>query len=136
MTQSQWSWRWLIVVLMCALGSALRGQTAASNGSTPEARITFDVVQSYDAKYAGDTPGHLGRAGGLDRVRLNVALQDAVYRGETKVGVVTGLSWNRTNSSIDIEFDPVGDVRVAVGDEVWMAADGRQAGGTAPKPAK
>jgi hypothetical protein len=86
-------------------------------------RLAFEVVQSFDAKYEGDTPGHMGRAGGLQNRRLRVALGDRIYRGDENVGSVTGLTWNRTNGSLDIEFDPVDRVRVCVGDDVWMALD-------------
>jgi hypothetical protein len=84
-------------------------------------------VQSFDAKYEGDTPGHVGRAGGLQNRRLRAALGDSIYRGDQKVGTVTGLTWNRTNGSLDIEFDPAADIRVSVGDEVWMLLDGSTA---------
>ena len=87
-------------------------------------RLEFDVVESYDAKYLGDTPGHMGRAGALNDVRLKIALEDSIYRGEDVVGRVTGLHWNRTNASLDIEFDPVDHARVCVGDRVWMTLDG------------
>ncbi len=87
-------------------------------------RLTFEVVQSFDARYAGDTPGHMGRAGGVENRQIKVALSDPVYRGDEQIGKVTELVWNRTNGSLDVEFDPLGDVRVNVGDEVWMDADG------------
>ena len=101
-------------------------QPAAEKGKEAAAanRLDFEVVQSFDAKYEGDTPGHIGRAGGLATRRPHVALGDAIYRGEEKVGMVTGLTWNRTNGSLDIEFDPAEQVRICVGDAVWMMLDG------------
>ena len=39
--------------------------------------FSFEVIESHDADYLGDTPAHLGRNGGLT-VRPHVALGDAV----------------------------------------------------------
>jgi len=124
------------VVLIASLGVTLAWQLL-SNGQQPSAgkvnsqatanRLQFEVVQSFDAKYEGDTPGHVGRAGGLQNRRLRAALGDSIFRGDQKVGTVTGLTWNRTNGSLDIEFDPNTDIRVSVGDEVWMFLDGSEA---------
>jgi hypothetical protein len=107
-----------------------RGQQPAKSKNAGAAnlnRLDFEVVQSFDAKYEGDTPGHMGRAGGLQNRRPRAALGDPIYRGDEKVGQVTGLSWNRTNGSLDIEFDPIENVRVSVGDEVWMLLSGSAA---------
>jgi hypothetical protein len=83
----------------------------------------FEVIESYDGKYLGDTPGHMGKDGGLT-VRPRVALGDAVYHtdGETRtlVGRVTGVIWNRVSGSLEVEFDPEPFQRIAVGDEVWI----------------
>jgi len=87
-------------------------------------RLEFEVVESYDAKYLGDTPGHMGRGGGLENTRMRVALADPIYRGDELIGRVTGLTWSRTHGALDIEFDPVDHARVCVGDKVWMALDG------------
>jgi hypothetical protein len=129
--------RWLggIVVGLAIVGGwqlLTSGQQPSTEKAkeTPAAnRLEFEVVQSFDAKYVGDTPGHMGRAGGLANRQPHVALGDAIYRGDEKVGGVTGLTWNRTNGSIDIEFDPSGEARICVGDAVWMLLDGS-------KPAK
>jgi hypothetical protein len=86
-------------------------------------RIEFEVVQSFDGKYLGDTPGHMGRTGGLTGPRPRIALGDRVYRGEELVGVVTSLELNRGNNSLDIEFNPVDRARVCVGDTVWLVFD-------------
>jgi hypothetical protein len=95
-----------------------KAKTADSN------RLEFEVVQSFDAKYEGDSPGHIGRAGGLQNRRPHAALGDSIYRGDAKVGTVTSLTWNRTNGSLDIEFDPAENTRISVGDEVWMLLNG------------
>src|SRR5436190_21667450 len=101
-------------------------QPAAEKGKEAAAssRLDFDVVHSFDGKYLGDTPGHTGRIGGLTTRRPRVALGDRVYRGEEQIGIVTGLDWNRTNNSLDIEFDPVDHARVCVGDAAWVQHDG------------
>lgn len=91
--------------------------------STPAAGFQFEVVESFDARYAGDTPGHIGRGGGLT-VQPHVALGDPVYQAagdpEQSIGVVTGVKWDRLRGSLTVEFRPKGDRRIAVGDEVWL----------------
>jgi hypothetical protein len=83
----------------------------------------FEVIESHDAKYLGDTPAHVGKDGGLT-VRPRVALGDPVYRteGEARilVGRVTLVAWNRVSGSLEVEFDPEPFQRIAVGDEVWV----------------
>ena len=83
-------------------------------------RFKFEVVQSFNARYAGDTPGHIGKSGGLGDQRPRVALGDAVFRGEERVGTVTGLTWSRASGSLEVEFDPAEKVRICVGDEAWL----------------
>lgn len=93
-------------------------------------RLEFTIIESYDAMYLGDTPGHHGRTGNL-KVPPEVALGDPVFRGTTRVGKVTQLKWDRSRESIDIEFDPepmelaadgrvVGPLRLAIGQTVWL----------------
>jgi hypothetical protein len=86
-------------------------------------KFLFEVIESHDAVYLGDTPGHMGRDGGL-KVRPNVALGDGVYRteGETtiRVGSVTRAVWDRVSGGLTVEFDPEPLRRIAVGDEVWV----------------
>jgi len=83
----------------------------------------FEVIDSHDAKYPGDTPSHVGKDGGLT-VRPNVALRDPVYRTVNKVttviGRVTLVQWDRVSGSLTVEFDPEPLHRIAVGDEVWV----------------
>jgi hypothetical protein len=98
-------------------GSEKTKQTGGGN------RLEFEVVSSFDGKYLGDTPGHMGRVGGLTSRKPRIALRDKVYRGEELVGLVTSLDWNRTNTSLDIEFDPVDHARICVGDTMWMVLD-------------
>jgi hypothetical protein len=104
--------------------SLTSGQQPAPATARPVAdsnRFEFEVVQSFDAKYEGDTPGHIGKSGGLADRRPHVALGDPVFRGQQKIGVITGLGWSRTHGSLEVEFDPVDQVRISVGDEVWLA---------------
>ena len=93
----------------------------------------FEVVESHDAEYLGDTPAHVGKDGGLT-VRPQVALGDAVYRTvgtDTKiVGMITLVKWDRVSGSLTVEFDPQPFERIAVGDEVWIDLN------PAPKPAR
>lgn len=119
------------VLLLIAAPLWLAGQqpatTAVPNPSSN--RFEFEVIQSYDARYQGDTPGHMGRSGGLENRKLHVALGDSVFQGDKQVGKVTGLGWSRVHGSLEVEFDPVAGARVCVGDVVWLALDGQ------PKPA-
>jgi hypothetical protein len=98
-------------------GAAASAQVASAE------RFKFEVIQSFDAKYEGDTPGHVGKSGGLGERRPRVALGDPVFRGEEQVGTVTGLTWSRPFGSLEVEFDPVEKVRISVGDEVWLNLD-------------
>jgi hypothetical protein len=94
----------------------------------PGTRFNFEVIESFDAKYLGDTPGHMGRAGGLEKIRPSIALGDYVHRGDDKIGVITTIEWQRVQGSLTIEFDPLPLQRVTVGDKVWIDLN--------PNPAK
>lgn len=110
------------LALLAAIGLSGGGATAWSGAQEESAsRLSFEVIESFDAKYLGDTPGHMGRVGGLAARRPRVALGDPVYRGEEIVGTVTGLVWNRANGSLDIEFDPAALKTIVLGDTVWIA---------------
>lgn len=91
--------------------------------AVPGTKFHFEVIESHDAVYLGDTPGHMGRDGGLT-VRPNVALGDGVYRAEgqtsRRVGTVTRAAWDRVSGGLTVEFDPAPLTRIAVGDEVWV----------------
>ncbi len=86
-------------------------------------KFLFEVIESHDAVYLGDTPGHMGRDGGL-KVRPNVALGDGVYRTEgdttTRVGTITRAVWDRVRGGLTVEVDPEPLRRIAVGDAVWV----------------
>ena|SRR6476660_2412980 len=123
--------KWLVAVAMAVL--FVVGWQVWSIGQQPGAekgkevgtgnRLEFEVVHSFDGKYLGDTPGHMGRVGGLTSRKPRIALGDKVYRGDEVVGLVTSLDWNRTNTSLDIEFDPVDHARICVGDVAWVVLD-------------
>ncbi|MDX1948730.1 MAG: hypothetical protein SFU86_25300 [Pirellulaceae bacterium] len=84
-------------------------------------RFEFEVIESFDGKYDGDTPGHIGKYGGLDQRRPRVALHDPVYMGDNQIGIVTGVRWSRAYGSLEVEFTTDEKVRVCVGDLVWIA---------------
>jgi hypothetical protein len=89
----------------------------------PGMAFRFEVIESHDAEYLGDTPAHLGKNGGLT-VRPQVALGDPVYRktatGRRRIGHITRVVWSRVGGSLEVEFDPEPFQRIAVGDEVWI----------------
>ena len=127
MTRRQWQLMVLAIGLTAVSlvwHSFTSGQQPAPTTAKPAAapnRFEFEVVQSFDAKYEGDTPGHIGKSGGLADRRPHVALGDPVFRGQQKIGVITGLGWSRTHGSLEVEFDPVDKTRISVGDAVWLA---------------
>jgi hypothetical protein len=116
------SWHWVVAVLLLALAAVGAAQQAAPkpDKAAELGRFEFEVIESFNAKYEGDTPGHIGKSGGLADRRPHVALGDPVFRGEQKVGVVTGLGWSRAQGSLQVEFDPLDGARIAVGDQVWL----------------
>lgn len=105
------------------VGSAQEEVRKAVPFAAPGTRFYFDVIESHDADYLGDTPAHLGKHGGLT-VRPHVALGDPVYRTDgdehIRVGRLTHAVWSRVSGSLELEFDPEPLARVAVGDEVWI----------------
>lgn len=115
---------WVGLVVMAAQWA---WPSHAQLAPTPSAKgdashFDFMVVESFDAHYLGDTAGHLGRGGGLGQKAPRVALGDAVFRGETRVGRVSHVVWDRTKESLEVEFDPdplAG--RISVGDSVWVS---------------
>lgn len=116
----------LTVLVVLPLGWQLTGtaqQKADQRGgesqlAKPGTRFEFEIVESFDAKYLGDTPGHIGHAGGLGTTRPHVSLGDPIYRGQEVVGKVTTATWSHVKGSLTIEFDPVPLVRIAVGEIV------------------
>lgn len=117
-----------------AAGAVMLGwQCVADDGNDPQApvrehpapgtRFWFEVIQSFNAKYEGDTAGHVGRGGGLT-LHPHVALGDLVYHTvgdvDRSIGSVTGLTWERLRGSLTVEFRPHAEHRIAVGDAVWI----------------
>ena len=117
----------LILLGACALVARGDDEVVPLEHAPPGTPFVFEVIESVDASYLGDTPSHVGRSGGLEH-RPNVALGDAVYRvvgsGEqrrsVRVGRVSRVVWERVSRSLTVEVDPDPLVRIAVGDEVWI----------------
>ena len=115
------------LALATAAPAARVARAAEGEPSLPPAppgmAFRFEVIESHDADYLGDTPAHLGKNGGLT-VRPQVALGDPVFRktatGRTRVGHITRATWSRVGGSLEVEFDPEPFQRIAVGDEVWI----------------
>lgn len=136
-----------LVLTLTALASpspypqAVAADTQAGLSLAPHGTpFHFEVIESHDAKYLGDTPAHMGKDGGLT-VRPNVALGDPVYRTANNstavIGRVTLALWDRVSGSLTVEFDPEPLVRIAVGDEVWVdlnPAPTKPAPPTSPAP--
>jgi len=82
-----------------------------------------EVVESFNAKYEGDSPGHIGRGGGIE-LHPHVALGDPVYhrigKEDEAIGVIAGVTWDRLKGSLTFEFHPKKEHRIAVGDLVWI----------------
>ena len=99
-------------------------------------KFIFQVSQSFDAKYFGDLPGHIGK-GAFHGGEPDVAMGDPVYRDNVRIGVVTGLKWDWTRAALEVEFDPEPfeidmdgkplprRVRVTCGQDVWIPLGGR-----------
>jgi hypothetical protein len=117
----------LVSAVLAWHASSSQAQQPIKESDPKSGKFEFEVVESFDAHYLGDTPGHRGRNGGLENRRPRVALGDPVFRGTEKVGLLTEIVWNRTGGSLDLEFDPMPMVRVNVGDVVWVAIDGQKA---------
>ena len=124
--RGMWAAPSAVLLVMFGWQAWMMGQQAPADktkGAANANRFEFEVIQSFDARYEGDTPGHIGRYGGLTERRPKAALGDAVFRGEEKIGVVTGLVWNRGQGSLEVEFDPVDTARISVGDVVWLSLE-------------
>lgn len=116
------------IALRAPSSPAVAAQSRDAEASLPRAphgtHFAFEVIDSRDAGYLGDTPSHRGKDGGL-RFRPNVALGDAVHRTEPEggarvVGRITAVHWERVSGGLEVEFHPEPFVRIAVGDEVWV----------------
>lgn len=100
--------------------NAVQQAEPAKSSLKADGKFEFEVIESFDSKYAGDTPGHIGKHGELGDIRPSAALGDPVYRGEQKIGTITNLLWSRGHGSLEIEFDPEPNIRIAVGDVCWL----------------
>lgn len=123
---------WLAAIVICGVlpfavklsaqsgKKIMEAPTANLVLAKPGTKFQFDVIEMFDAKYLGDSPGYLGRSGGLAGIRPHVALGDLVYRGDEKIGTVTNVTWSRTQDGMTVEFDPAPSMRITVGDSVWV----------------
>ena len=119
--RSKFRWPAASVLFALAVTPLLFAQeVAAPKNLLVDGQFHFAVIESFDAKYEGDTPGHIGRNGGLDNVAPLVALGDPVFRGEIKIGTVTRIEWGRATGSLEVAFDPEPNARVRVGETVWL----------------
>lgn len=130
---------------MIVVAGLVLSQVRAPGGpqNDPPSRFEFQIVESFDAKYLGDTPGHLGR-GSIGEVVPDAALGDPVFREDIRVGTVTSLRWDRSKESLEVEFDPepfevdsqgrnVRPSRIAVGQTAWISIrKAHQAAGKTP----
>ena len=137
-----WLTATVVGLLIATAAPAARVARAAEGESSlppapPGMAFRFEVIESHDAEYLGDTPAHLGKNGGLT-VRPQVALGDPVFRktatGRNRIGHITRVTWSRVGGSLEVEFDPEPLQRIAVGDEVWidlnpLPADAEPSGG-------
>lgn len=129
----RWKRTWMAWLLCIgAIGSGgiahyLAAQDAAQPTPRPTrlGRFEFEVVECFDAKYQGDTPGYIGRHGELGDLRPAAGLGDPIFRGDEKIGSVTRLTWSRAQGSLEIEFDPATGARIHVGDVVWLKLGGK-----------
>jgi hypothetical protein len=121
----------LVFLTIISAFGAVQLVSPAQSPKEPADRFEFQIVESFDAKYLGDTPGHTGRGGGLGSSRPNVALGDPVFHGDTKIGTITNLRWDRTKDSLEVEFDPEPFQRILIGEAVWISLRGQ--GGTNPR---
>jgi len=132
------AWQWRGPALAGCVAAVAIGVWQLSAPARPTepapGRFVFEVIESFDAKYLGDSPGHVGRGGGVTG-KPNVALGDPVFHGDRKVGKVTGLRWDRAKQSLEVEFDPepfeidargrvLGPIRIAVGEDAWIPLGG------------
>lgn len=128
--QGKQTWPILLLCSGALVSSAvvhyLTAQAAAQGQARPirQGRFEFEVVECFDAKYQGDTPGYIGRHGELGEFRPAAGLGDPIFRGEEKIGSVTRLVWSRAHGSLEIEFDPTERARIQVGDVVWLNLGG------------
>jgi len=110
---------------LAGAGWALTGRAQLTANRS---RFEFLIVENYDAQYLGDTPGHLGKAGGLGHTAPNIALSDPVYQDKVLVGKVTRLVWDEAKESLQVEFDPDPGRRIAIGAAVYIPLGGPAAG--------
>lgn len=114
-----------LILTLAVWEVATMAQTQSPPPSEPVAKsldpshLEFEIVESNDAQYLGDSPAHTGRRGGLT-FQPHIALGDPVYRGNVKIGRVSGVTWDRARGGLTIELNPHPLLRIAVGDVAWV----------------
>jgi hypothetical protein len=118
-------------LIVAAVGTIGAGWvwTATTRAQLTANRTKFEflIVESYDAQYLGDSPGHIGKAGGLGHTAPNIALEDPVYHDKVRIGKVAHLTWDEAKESLEVEFDPEPNRRISIGDSVWIPLGGPSA---------
>lgn len=116
----------IVLAVVASVGAAGMAWRLAMAAQPPAHRTRFEflVIESYDAQYLGDTPGHVGRGGGLGHEAPDIALGDPVFHDTTRVGKVSRLVWNEAKESLQVEFDPEPAMRIHIGDPFWIPVGG------------
>ncbi len=118
-TKQTWQMTTVLAMILSIVVLASKIQRDETTHVADSARFEFQIVESYDAHYLGDTPAHKGRHG-LNGRQPYMALGDTVHRGEEIIGHVTSLIWDRSKDSMEVEFDPEPKIRISIGDTVWI----------------
>ena len=103
-----------------------RGTEAAER---TRSRFEFEIIESFDGKYLGDTPGPRPQRRARGDPAQRGPGRPGLPRGDPRVGTVTSVVWSRAKGSLDVEFDPEPLLRISVGEVVWIAIDGSAAPG-------
>ncbi len=123
---SKHAWPFTAVLAMLVAIGAMASKSTRNDAMeiADPTRFEFQIVESFDAHYLGDTPAHKGRHG-LSGRRPDMALGDPVHRGDEVIGHVTSLVWDRAKDSLEIEFDPEPKTRISIGETVWIPIGGK-----------
>lgn len=86
--------------------------------ATPRDQSRLEVIEIFDAKYAGDTPGCVA----VQKVTSppRISLGDAVHRDGVTVGHLTAAAWNDETHVLRIEFDPSTGARTRISDVITL----------------
>lgn len=80
----------------------------------------FDVIK---ASYCDGKPVFVGKHGGIT-FRPSIHLKSRVFRikgdNRKEIGIITQISWDQLKGRLDIEFSPIEDVEIFVGEELCV----------------